>query len=216
MEPQPLRTIKVTHHERVTYGDLTLVKAEAPMQGDHIHERYIGESSAKNMPIVGKPLLYVDRYGDDENERIYAYARHIVSPEQFFELLNDHALKNPELLSADIECWTNITGELERSSIRLPLQTIPISNKLTFFRIALPGGGISIEFGSDVIEQENELDQLPNNQLIKDIEAPLFAADFTRMTRAASLLAEVHWAGAEVAESIRFLVQQEARGHARA
>jgi hypothetical protein len=214
MESRSFDTLQVTHQESVTQGDLTLTKAEAAIPGDRVHQRYIGESSAKGVPITGKPVLYIDRYGDEENQRIYAYARHIVSPKRFFELLNGHALKNRDLLSVDIECWTDMTGELERSSIRLPLKKISISTKLTFFRVALPGGGVSIEFGGEAIEQGNQLDLLRKGQIIRGLEAPLFAADFTRTTGAASLLAELHWAGEGVMESVQLLAQQEARGYA--
>jgi len=188
----------VTKTEAIEVSNRPFLVAEVGL-GKRTHRRVIGEATSGHPSLTGKPILYVDSYGDPEQPRIYAYARHKVTFTEFVRLLDRFILdKTPaykELKGREFPVWTNGGGGLIQSKVRFPLTSEPVDSKTSFFRISIPFGDIAIEFTPTSPEAKDELTSVKVGKLPRLIESPLFGCDLSQTSEACSLFAQVHWAG---------------------
>ena len=189
---------RVASIESISLTDHKFLIVDTYSIGKRTHRRVLVKSS-QDSQLVGKPILYLDLYGNvDENPRIYAYARHAADVDRFVHLLNHFISGNEnsykELRDKQFHIWTNVDAELKEFKAKFPISPDMFQGPLSFMRVSIPFGDIAIEFCPPQAEIINELTQVERRELPGMIEAPLFGCDVTQSIESASLLASLHWA----------------------
>jgi hypothetical protein len=167
--------------------------------GRRQHRRVLGAS--KGVPgCYGKPLLYVDSYEIGSERESFVYTRHTCVPEEFFkrfnlflEVLFEEA---PELRGRKFPVFLAINGKARMGEIPVPYTPdLKAIRRATFFRLDLPFGASTVEFGKPRISGGRELDELwEGHELSRGLESPLAGFDFTEGDLYKPLLLQIHWA----------------------
>lgn len=193
------RIFRVASTDSVSLSNIPFLIVETETVKNRTHRRVLGDGGDTNPQLYGRPVLYLDLYGDvDENPRIYAYARHRVDARNFIQILNDFVEeKKPsyaELRDREFQVWANVNAELKEFKTRFPILPGLLQGELSFIRVSIPFGDVAIEFRSPQREMVNELDKVRRGELTAMIEAPLFGCDVTQSVEASALFARLHWA----------------------
>jgi hypothetical protein len=196
LTPKPFR---VASTDSFSLSNIPLLVVETEAVKNRTHRRVLGDMSDHNSQLYGKPVLYIDLYGNvDENPTIYAYARHRVNPTKFMQLLNDFVEEMKpsygELRDREFQVWANVNAELKEFAVRFPILPSLFGGELSFIRVSIPFGDVAIEFRPPKRETDSELDEVRRGELTGMTEAPLFGCDVTQSTEASALFARLHWA----------------------
>jgi hypothetical protein len=193
-----------TAYDGVTFSHRTvnhflIYTAEAALVG-RTHRRAILALSGDTRHL-GKPLFYGDAYvasGQREPET-FVYARHRCDNWNFFIELNGFLEKMvseyPEFRRRKFPamlCLGDRSGSRE-----LPIPFVlnkQMLEEATFFRLDLPFGALTVEFGRQVPEEGNQLENMRLKQLTSRLESPLLGVDFTNGDLYKPLMLQVHWA----------------------
>jgi hypothetical protein len=174
---------------------------------NRLHRRILA-ADAKFPQTFGKPLLYADTYPTNDEPETYVYARHICSPQLFFDKLNLFLASitddNPELRNRNYPLLLAIKGKSRIGELPIPykIQAKTVQHA-SFFRLDLPFGAMTVEFSK---VQREAHDQLPalylSRKLPQQLEAPLVGFDFTDGSLYIPLLLAVHWAADYIPRSV--------------
>ena len=157
----------------------------------------------------GKPLLYSDVYAGSgkSDPETFVYARHKSSSLDFFAELNGFlegvVMDNPELRKRKFPVLLSLGRNTTKGELEIPfVLNKDMLKKASFFRLDLPFGAVTAEFGDPVCESGNQLDRMKDGQLIAGLESPLIGVDFTKGDLYKDLLLRVHWASKFIPRAI--------------
>jgi hypothetical protein len=187
----------VTRSQYDRIGGLLIRTAEVDF-GKRRHQRIVG-ADPESPETLGKTLVYSDFYtGSDET--LYLYARHTADQQTFFPELNvffqdllDDGYR--ELSRVPFPVVFNLDGVPIQIDRVVPLTLSSKEMKQTkFFRMDLPFGAMSIEFGREVSSNLNELDIIDSGELVRAVSGPLIGCDFSLGTTYLPIFTKFHWA----------------------
>lgn len=193
------------------------VVAEPPIIQGRLHRRVIGGpqdgGDAAQRAIDGKPLLYFDTYLS--NDKTYIYARHRGTAKEFFSRLDSLIYEHTELREKRFPSYVTVKNEAFRISLAVPLITLLTDDpedSIRFFRISLPFGEMSIQFGDVRATEGNQwISCKQKHTLTKAVESPIlgFQASAENRRLFVPLFTSLHWASRYIPDNILELLINE-------
>ena len=208
-----IRTYKLLRKEREVIGGLAVLKVEVDFP-TRKHYRLIGAD--KGSPeTFGTAIVYVDQYKRSP-ERVHTYARHSATSGDFFAELNvffQSLLAEGsynELKASTFPAYVNIGGGIKQESLSIPIdESSQSASEACFFRMDLAFGSMSIEFGASQVSNNNELDIAWSGEVLRSLDGPILACEFTRGDTYLPLFLRLHWAREYLGKStLRSLVDE--------
>jgi len=191
--------------------------AEPPITQGRLHRRVIGGppngGDAAQRAIDGKPLIYFDTYLT--NDKTYIYARHRATANEFLSRLDSLILEHTELREERFLTYITVKNETYRISLAVPLTTLLTDDpedSIRFFKISLPFGEMSIQFGGVRATEDNQWIACKQKRtLTKAVESPIlgFQAGEENRRLFVPLFTGLHWASRYIpGDILEFLINE--------
>jgi hypothetical protein len=186
--------------------------AEVSVAGRH-HKRVIAAQTGQ-VECDGRVILYSDTYTASSEPQTFVYARHNCTPVGFFCKLNEFLSAtiedNSELRDREFPVLLSTNGKALIFAMPIPYSpSADVLEGTTFFRLDLPFGPITIEFGETRIPAGNQVVDMGRDGLTKELDGPLIAIDQTESNIYAPLFLSCHWASRLVpAEVLEVLLDE--------
>jgi hypothetical protein len=186
--------------------NFSYVTAEVQLK-NRLHRRILA-ADPEYKSTYGKPLFYADSYLSGDDPETFIYARHTCLPAAFFEQLSHFltgiAAENPELRGKNYPLLLANGNDSRIEEVPIPFEIKEAAvQQVSFSRLDLPIGAMTIEFLEEKREGQDQLTSLSSSgELPQQLDAPLVGFDFTDGSLYTPLLLAVHWAADQVPHSV--------------